>query len=93
MEKLRYDADITVSRPVQPEGDIGVTELAGGPYATIVHKGPYPTLGGAYQALFGDWLPASGRELRNDPCLESYLNSPQNTRPEDLLTAIHVPLA
>jgi AraC family transcriptional regulator len=93
VEKLRYDAAITVSRPVQPEGDIGVTELAGGPYATIVHKGPYETLGGAYQALFGGWLPASGRELRDDPCLEAYLNSPQNTRPEELLTAIHVPLA
>ena len=75
------------------EGDIGVTELPGGAYATMVHKGPYVTLGGAYQALFGGWLPASGRELRDDPCLEAYLNSPQNTRPEDLLTAIHVPLA
>lgn len=93
VEKLRYDAAITVQRPVQPEGGIGVMELAGGPYATMMHKGPYETLGGAYRALFGGWLPASGRELRDDPCLEAYLNSPQNTRPEDLLTAIHVPLA
>ena len=93
VEKLRYDAAITVNRPVQPEGDIGVTELPGGAYATMVHKGPYETLGGAYRALFGGWLPESGRELRDDPCLEFYLNSPQNTRPEDLLTAIHVPLA
>jgi AraC family transcriptional regulator len=93
VEKLRYDAAITVQRPVQPEGGIGVMELAGGPYATMVHKGPYVTLGGAYRALFGAWLPASGRELRDDPCLEAYLNSPHNTRPEDLLTAIHIPLA
>jgi len=33
--KLRYDAAITVARPVEPEGDIGVTEIAGGEYATL----------------------------------------------------------
>jgi AraC family transcriptional regulator len=91
-EKLRYDAAITVSRPVQPEGEVGVMELAGGEYATLMHKGPYETLGRAYQALLGGWLPQSGRELRDAPCFEVYVNSPQSTRPEDLLTLIHVPV-
>jgi AraC family transcriptional regulator len=91
-EKLRYDAAITVNRPVQPEGEIGVMELAGGEYATLLHKGPYETLGRSYQALLGAWLPKSGRELRDVPCFEVYLNSPQNTKPEGLLTLIHVPV-
>jgi AraC family transcriptional regulator len=91
-EKLRYDAAIAVNRPVQPEGEFGVTELAGGDYATLLHKGPYETLGRAYQALLGGWLPQSGRELRDAPCFEVYLNSPQNTRPEELLTVIHAPV-
>jgi AraC family transcriptional regulator len=92
-DKLRYDAAITVSVPVQPEGEIGVTEIAGGEYATTTHKGPYETLGRCYQFLLGGWLPSSGRELRDCPCFEVYLNSPQNTRPEELLTVIHVPVA
>jgi AraC family transcriptional regulator len=91
-EKLRYDAAMTVSRPVQPEGEFGVMEIAGGEYATLMHKGPYETLGRAYQTLLGAWLPQSGRELRDVPCFEVYLNSPQTTRPEELLTLIHVPV-
>jgi AraC family transcriptional regulator len=67
-------------------------ELAGGEYATLMHKGPYEGLGRAYQALLGGWLPQSGRELRDAPCFEVYLNSPQTSRPEDLLTLIHVPV-
>lgn len=91
-DKLRYDAAIAVSRPVEPEGEIGVTEIAGGEYATILHKGPYETLGRTYQMLLGSWLPQSGRELRDVPCFELYLNSPQTARPEELLTVVHAPV-
>jgi AraC family transcriptional regulator len=92
-EKLRYDAAITLASPMQPEGEFGVTELAGGDYATILHRGPYENLSASYRLIFGAWLPASGRELRDVPCFEVYLNSPQNARPEELLTLIHVPIA
>jgi AraC family transcriptional regulator len=91
--KLRYDAAITLARPIQAEGEFGVTELAGGEYATLLHKGPYENLSETYRLIFGGWLPASGRELRDVPCFELYLNSPQHTQPEELLTLIHVPIA
>jgi len=92
-EKIRYDAAVTVSRPVQPEGDFGVLDLAGGSYAVIAHKGPYDLLAKTYQKIYGGWLPASGRHLRDAPAFEQYLNSPRDTPPQDLLTLIHVPLA
>jgi AraC family transcriptional regulator len=92
-DRLRYDAAITLAGPIQPEGEFGVTELAGGEYATLLHKGPYENLSATYRLIFGAWLPLSGRELRDVPCFELYLNSPQNARPEDLLTVIHVPIA
>ena len=91
-DKVRYDAAVTVSRPVQPEGDFGVTEIAGGRYALATHRGPYEDLGRTYQRIFGGWLPKSGYALRDAPALELYLNSPQSARPEDLLTVIHIPL-
>jgi AraC family transcriptional regulator len=67
-DKIRYDAAVMVSRPMQPE------------------------IGKAYQRIFGGWLPKSGYVPRDAPGFEVYLNSPQHNRPEDLLTAIHIPL-
>jgi AraC family transcriptional regulator len=92
MDRIRYDAAVTVNRPVQPEGDFAVMEIAAGHYAIATHKGPYEELGRAYQRLLGGWLPKSGHVLRDVPAFELYLNSPQSTRPENLLTLIHLPL-
>jgi AraC family transcriptional regulator len=91
-DKVRYDAAVTVSRPVEPEGEFGVMEIPGGSYAVFVHKGPYEGLGKTYQRIYGGWLPQSGRTVRDTPPFEQYLNSPMDTRPEELLTAIHIPL-
>jgi AraC family transcriptional regulator len=73
-------------------GEVGVQTLAGGEYAVVTHAGPYDTLGQTYARLFGQWLPRSGRELRFVPSLEFYLNDPDSTDSEDLLTDIYAPL-
>jgi AraC family transcriptional regulator len=91
-EKLRYDACATVDSTFAPRGLIGVQEIAGGEYAVTTHLGPYDQMGRTYAKIFGQWLPRSGRELRDAPCFESYLNSPENTEPENLVTDIYVPL-
>ena len=57
------------------------------------HTGSYSHLGQTYAEFLGQWLPRSGRELRDTPCFEVYLNDPQSTAPEDLLTDIYAPLA
>lgn len=90
-EKVRYDACIVVDDRFRPEGDLGLQEI-GGEYAVTTHRGPYETLGETYARVCGQWLPESGRELRTAPSVEVYRNSPQDTRPEDLLTDIHLPL-
>ena len=66
--------------------------LAGGEYAVLRHRGPYAELGGAYEWLFGTWLPQSGREAADRPCYEIYVNTPMDAAPKDLLTDIHLPL-
>jgi AraC family transcriptional regulator len=91
-EKLRYDACATVDERFTPAGDVGAQTIPGGDYAVMTHLGPYNKLGESYQALFGRWLPRSGRQLRSDSCFEVYFNSPENTEPEDLITDIYVPL-
>ena len=91
-DKIRYDAAVTVNHAVEPEGEFGVMELAGGRYAVVTHKGPYEELPKVYQQIYGGWQPKSGHRLRDVPTFEQYLNSPQNTRSEDLLTLIHIPI-
>jgi AraC family transcriptional regulator len=92
-EKLRYDAAISLHRDIAPSGDIGIQEVGPGEYAVARHKGPYERLHETYARLCGEWLPASGRELISAPSLEVYLNIPQMTPPEELLTDIYLPLA
>ena len=91
-EKLRYDACIVISKDIRPEGEIGVQEVPGGKYAVFTHKGPYEKLHNSYDYIFGKWLPESGMELRNVHCFEKYLNAPENTRPEKLITEIYMPV-
>jgi len=90
--KVRYDACATVDEQFRARGEIGVQTIAGGDYAVMTHFGPYTKLGESYAQLLGQWLPRHGRRLRPKPCFEIYLNSPESTDSEDLLTDIHAPL-
>ncbi len=91
-ERIRYDAALTVDASVVAEDHIGVRELAGGDYVVVTHEGPYENLSQTYDFLYGRWLPDSGRELMDAPPFEVYLNHPDSTEPDDLLTDVHVPL-
>lgn len=78
--------DLTIESPFER------TEIRGGDYAVMAHKGPYEGLPAAYQWLYEQWLPTSGRRAANAPAFEEYLNTPANSSPEDLLTDICIPL-
>ncbi|MEL6190072.1 MAG: GyrI-like domain-containing protein, partial [Myxococcota bacterium] len=41
-------------------------------------------------ALLGQWLPGRGVELYDEPVIEIYLNNPEDTAPQDLLSEICV---
>ena len=56
---------------------------------SILFKGPYPELEKVYSWLFGEWLPESGYELANFPAFEEYLNDPNETDPNELLTKVN----
>lgn len=91
--KIRYDACIEVDDEFQAHQGIEVQVVEGGEYARTTHTGPYNNLGKTYMEFLGQWLPRSGRELRDAPCFEVYMNDPQSTAPEELLTDIYAPLA
>jgi len=91
-DKLRYDACIVVDESYKPVAPVQVKLIAGGDFARVLHRGPHEKLSETYAALLGRWIPRSGRRLRDEPAIEEYLNAPENTAPEDLLTLIHAPL-
>lgn len=91
-DKIRYDACLTVSRPVAAEGEVGVQEIGGGRYAITTHCGPYDKLNETYARIMGQWAPAHGETLRPGPSLEFYRNDPNKTPPADLRTDVYVPL-
>ena len=90
--KVRYDACLTIDGNIRPEGEVGVYTLSGGNYAIFLHKGPYAGLGKTYDAIFAQWLPASGKTLRDHPYFEVYLNDHRETKPANLRTEICVPI-
>jgi len=90
--KFRYDACVTLDREVTPEGEVGLKRLAGGKYAVFLHAGAYEGLQRTYDQIFKAWLPASGEKLREEPCFEVYLNSPDQVRPDALRTEIWLPI-
>jgi len=67
-------------------------EITGGKFAVLTYKGHYAGLAKAYGYLFGEWLPESGEVPRDSPPFEVYLNRPQDTQVEDLITLICAPL-
>ena len=91
--ELRSFAGITVSEGQALDDDLERLDYPAGRAAKLVFKGPYAELEKPYGYLYGQWLPKSGREPTDMPCLERYLNDPRETAPPDLLTEIILPLA
>jgi AraC family transcriptional regulator len=92
--KLRSEACVEVDDqcPGDPAAGITVKSVPGGRYAVGIHKGPYQKLGESYAWLSDQWMRQNAHDPADGPCYEVYLNNPQTTTPDELLTAIHVPI-
>jgi AraC family transcriptional regulator len=92
LKRLRCDVCVTLPRMIEPVGEVGVREIAGGTYACTTHRGPYDKLASTYATLCGIWAPQSGWEIAPAPAVEIYRNSPRSVAPEQLITEIYLPL-
>jgi effector-binding domain-containing protein len=96
---VRFTLAIPVpeSTPVDERGPVRVTTLAGGRALRFTHVGPYDGLAETYGRIT-EWLMAEGQMkseadwARFMPMWEEYQGDPETTRPEDLVTHIHLPL-
>ncbi len=90
--RLRSDAGFEVGPEAAGEGEVRVLEVPAARVAALRFRGPYAELERAYGWLYGEWLPGSGEEPADRPCMEEYVNDPKRTPPPDLLTDVMLPL-
>jgi len=90
MQNLELDAGYLCTSKLPGKGNIQPGSIPGGKVASIVHVGPYPTMGDGYKAL-NDWMAEKGYQSAG-VYYEVYLNNPADTPPEALQTQIFTPL-
>lgn len=90
--KIRYDAAMSLKCEVAPSKEVAFSTIPAGIYASYIHTGPFENLYKSYNHLCGELIPASGKEIKNAPSIEVYLNDPEKTPPEELKVEILIPI-
>lgn len=92
-EDFRFDVCGAVTEEVaaNPQGVTGKV-IPGGRCATVTHLGSRDLIGDTVRALYRDWLPESGEELRDFPVYFHYVNLFPEVPECDLVTEVYLPL-
>lgn len=91
--QIRYDACISLSGNQGLPGEFRIQTIPGGQYAVFRHQGAYEYLESLYNAIYTQWLPASGKQLRNLPSFCHYHQLDSSRVPKDrLITDIYLPV-
>lgn len=93
-DEFRFHICGTVTAAIPEDNGFGVvnSEIPAGRCALVRHQGSHDTLTDLAQALYRDWLPASGEELRDFPLFFHYHNFVHDVAEHQLLTDIYLPL-
>lgn len=85
-QNFRFDLGISVPEQVKLENDIIEKRLPAGRYAVTMHKGSRDSIGDTVYSLYRDWLPSSGEELGDLPCIFCYYNFEHEVAETESLT-------
>lgn len=84
--EFRFDLAITVPENLVLKGDIVEKHLPAGRYAVAMHKGSRDNIGETIYGMYREWLPKSGEELGDLPCIFCYYNFDHEVAETELLT-------
>jgi len=87
-EEFRFDLAITVPQTLKLDGEIIEKQLPAGRYAVISHKGSRDNMNEKIYWLYRDWLPQSGEELGDLPCIFCYYNFDHEVAETELITEV-----
>lgn len=85
--EFRFDLGISIPENLALK-DIEIIEkrLPAGRYVVALHKGSRDNIGDTVYAIYRDWLPQSGEELADLPCIFCYYNFEHEVAETELLT-------
>ena len=94
-EYKEAEVDVEVAVPIagsiKETDSVKMRELPGGEVATATHRGPYDTIGNAYNAV-ASWIERNGYQMAG-PGREIYLTDPKHAKPSEYVTEIQMPVA
>jgi len=91
-ENAVSDICIASKKLVKTTGTIETKNVSGGKYSVFRYKGPYEYLWDLYNSIFKVWVLDTDCKLRDAPVIEKYIKYSKKTKPENLLTEIHIPI-
>jgi effector-binding domain-containing protein len=74
MKALDVEAGFPIAKALPEKGEVKSTVIPGGKFVSTIHRGPYDSVGPAYDALL-EWAEAQGYEPTG-VAYEYYLNDP-----------------
>ena len=75
-ERCRYDACVVVPASFTADRWVNVTDVPGGRFAVTAFVGTAHEIEAAWDRLYAGWLPGSGYQPDDRPCLEIYRGDP-----------------
>jgi effector-binding domain-containing protein len=90
MDHMDVEVGIPVSRELPGTDGIAAGVLPAGRAAATMHRGPYHDGAHAWSAL-EHWIADQGLQVAG-PSYERYLNDPDHTTPDALLTRMEIPV-
>lgn len=92
-DEFRWDVCGSITTDIQ-QNDFGIKQgvIPAGRCAVARHKGSHNDIDTTVYALYRDWFPDSGEQLRDYPCFFEYLNFQHQVAESDLLTDVYLPI-
>jgi AraC family transcriptional regulator len=91
--QLRSDAALVVREDVEASGDAVIASVPGGKYARVRYVGPYEGIGQAWANFMEAFSEAEYHIGGDGLTFDMYMNNPQTTPPEKLITDLYVQIS
>lgn len=92
-DEFRFDACGEIKVDIA-DNEFGIVEksIPQGKYAVVRHIGSHDLMDDKIYALYRDWLPSSGEELRDFPLFFQYISLLPEVAENEMITDIYLPL-